>query len=186
MIMNDTMIRGLRRKKSNKIKSFFKGMSCTKNDKMVSRNFDIDYDEEFTSYRPNNDLKNKIVKVSSKSTQTENKNQKNEITQTALDSNVRLSEYDIEYFKNLVDNNLKIHQRDILIENRRLAITRVVGIILLKINSNFNHFIAKSELKHLNQKLYNNFVRTLTRIVYYNISTNLRYFYQFSFLSDSI
>uniref|UniRef100_A0A3B0MYL1 HesB-family member protein, putative n=1 Tax=Theileria annulata TaxID=5874 RepID=A0A3B0MYL1_THEAN len=58
------MIRGFKKKKSNKIKSFFKGLS-------LSRNFDIDYDEELHNHIPNNDLKLKTLKLCPKSTQTD-------------------------------------------------------------------------------------------------------------------
>ncbi|XP_953242.1 HesB-family member protein, putative [Theileria annulata] len=173
------MIRGFKKKKSNKIKSFFKGLS-------LSKNFDIDYDEELHNHIPNNDLKLKTLKLCPKSTQTDFKKLSNNSSQTKWESNVRLSEYDVEYFKQLVDNNLKIHQRDILIENRRLAITRVVYIILLKISFNFNYFISKCEFTHLKQQLYNNFIITLSRILTYNILNNLSFRFSINYLKFNI
>nr|PVC50072.1 hypothetical protein MACL_00002551 [Theileria orientalis] len=163
----------LRKKKSGKIKTFLKGLKCVKADKSASKSFELV--KKLDSYEDVPIRANSVIK-SSRFAQTEDELGIDESTQASLDIKPKSQEFNIDCFKKILDDNQNLHSRDILIENRRLALTRVVGIISLKISFHFNHFILKTNVRVVNNLFFDNFVKILARTVNYKLILLLRSF----------
>ncbi|UVC54455.1 hypothetical protein MACJ_004002 [Theileria orientalis] len=163
----------LRRKKSGKIKTFLKGLKCVRADKSASKSFELV--KKLDSYE-DVPLRSIGVIKCSQCVQTDDELGTDESTQASLDPKPKTQEFNIDCFKKILDDNQNLHSRDILIENRRLALTRVVGIISLKISFHFNHFILKTQFSVVTDLFYNSFVKILARTINYKLIFLLRSF----------
>ncbi|UVC50155.1 hypothetical protein MACK_004025 [Theileria orientalis] len=163
----------IRRKKSGKIKTFLKGLKCVRANKSASKSFELV--KKLDSYEdvPLRDIR--PIKYS-QFAQTEDGLGIDETTQASLDPRPKSQEFNIDCFKKILDDNQNLHSRDILIENRRLALTRVVGIISLKISFHFNYFILKTNFRVVNNLFYDSFVKILARTINYKLILLLRSF----------